>query len=38
MWGAEKATEMLEEVALEVVDIKESDGDPMNSFYIARKP
>jgi len=38
MWGEEKAKEMLEAAGLEVLDVKQAEGDPLNSFYIARKP
>ena len=38
MWGEEKAREMLEAAGLEVLDVKQAEGDPLNHFYIARKP
>ena len=38
MWGEEKAREMIAAAGLEVLDVKQAEGDPMNAFYIARKP
>lgn len=37
-WGEEKATEMIREAGLEIVDVKQTETDPFNNFYIARKP
>ena len=38
MWGEEKAKEMIEETGMQLVDIKQVEGDPINNFYIARRP
>ena len=38
MWGEEKAKEMIAAAGLEVLDVKQAEGDPLNNFYIARKP
>ncbi|MFQ5412450.1 MAG: class I SAM-dependent methyltransferase, partial [Phycisphaerae bacterium] len=38
MWGEKKAREMIEEAGMELVDIKQAPNDPINNFYIARKP
>jgi len=38
MWGEEKASEMIQEAGLELLDIKQTDTDPLNNFYIARRP
>jgi hypothetical protein len=38
MWGEEKAREMLAAAGLEVLEVKQAEGDPINNFYIARKP
>ena len=37
MWGEEKAKEMIGEAGMDLVDVKEAEGDPFNNFYIARK-
>jgi len=29
---------MIAAAGLEVLDVKQAEGDPLNSFYIARKP
>ena len=38
VWGEEKATEMIEEAGMELVEIKQTETDPLNNVYIARKP
>jgi 2-polyprenyl-3-methyl-5-hydroxy-6-metoxy-1,4-benzoquinol methylase len=38
MWGEEKAREMIAAAGLEVLDVRQAEGDPINNFYIARKP
>lgn len=38
MWGEEKAREMIEAAGLQILDVKQAEGDPLNNFYIARKP
>ena len=38
VWGEEKASEMIQEAGLELLDIKQTDTDPLNNFYIARRP
>jgi SAM-dependent methyltransferase len=37
MWGEEKAKEMIEAAGLELIDVKQTKGDPLNTFYVARK-
>jgi SAM-dependent methyltransferase len=37
MWGEEKARELLAEAGFRSVDVKSTDGDPLNSYYVARK-
>lgn len=38
VWGEEKASEMIREAGLELLDIKQTETDPLNNFYIARRP
>lgn len=38
VWGEEKASEMIQDAGLELVAIKQTETDPFNNFYIARKP
>ena len=38
MWGEEKAKEMLAEAGMEVLDVKQTETDPLNNFYISKKP
>jgi SAM-dependent methyltransferase len=38
MWGREKAKEMLEAAGFELLDVKQVEGDPLNAYYIARRP
>jgi SAM-dependent methyltransferase len=38
MWGREKAKEMLEAAGFELLDVKQAEGDPLNAYYIARRP
>jgi hypothetical protein len=38
MRGEEKAKEMIEAAGLELVGIQQAEGDPLNNFYIARRP
>jgi len=38
MWGEEKAKEMIQASGLELLEVKQAEGDPLNNFYIARKP
>ena len=37
MWGEEKARELLAEAGFRSVDVKQIEGDPLNSYYIVRK-
>ena len=37
-WGEEKTKEMIEEAGMELVEIKQTETDPLDNFYIARKP
>ncbi|MGH9458616.1 MAG: class I SAM-dependent methyltransferase [Thermoanaerobaculia bacterium] len=37
MWGEEKALELLREAGFTTVDVREIEGDPLNSYYIARR-
>ena len=37
-WGEEKAKEMIEEAGMELVEIKQTETDPLDNFYIAQKP
>jgi SAM-dependent methyltransferase len=36
-WGEQKALEMLREAGFAEVDVRRVDGDPFNSYYIARR-
>jgi SAM-dependent methyltransferase len=38
MWGEEKAKEMIEAAGLELLGIHQAEGDPLNNFYVARRP
>ena len=38
MWGEQKARELLTEAGLVVEDVKQVDGDILNSYYICSKP
>jgi 2-polyprenyl-3-methyl-5-hydroxy-6-metoxy-1,4-benzoquinol methylase len=38
MWGEETAKEMIKAAGMELLDIRQTEGDPLNNFYIARRP
>lgn len=38
MWGEEKAKEMIEAAGMELTEVRQAEGDPLNNFYIARRP
>ncbi|MDN5744606.1 MAG: class I SAM-dependent methyltransferase [Nocardioidaceae bacterium] len=38
VWGRQLAVKMLEEAGLGEIDVKEIRTDPMNYFYVAKKP
>jgi 2-polyprenyl-3-methyl-5-hydroxy-6-metoxy-1,4-benzoquinol methylase len=37
MWGEQKARELLAEAGFRQVEVRTLEGDPLNSYYIARK-
>ena len=37
MWGEQKARQMLSEAGFSQIDVRQVEGDVLNSYYIARR-